>query len=183
MKRFLAHCIVIAVLPLSAGAAIPLDQALELCRAEQNALRRLSCYDAITATKADATALTGSVNLAAPTAAQTPVAAPTAPATSASVAATAEPTTASAEADFGMEHRKTVEDAPEQIYLQVKSVQYSPRKELIIEFDNGQVWRQNGTDYYKIAAGEQHYVKRGVLSSFFLGNDNNNRTIRVRREK
>jgi len=180
MKRFLAHCIVIAVLPLSAGAAIPLDQALELCRAEQNALRRLTCYDAITATKADATTLTGSATRAAPTAAQTPVAAPV---TSASVAATAEPTTVSAEADFGMEHRKAAEDAPEQIYLQVKSVQYGSRKELIIEFDNGQVWRQNGTDYYKIAAGEQHYVKRGVLSSFFLGNDNNNRTIRVRREK
>lgn len=171
MKRFLASCIVIAVLPLSASAAIPLNQALELCRAEQNALRRLTCYDAIAATEADAAPLTGSATRAAPT-------------TSASVAATAEPTIASGEAEFGMEHRKSAEDeAPEQIYLQVKTVKYSPRKELIIEFDNGQVWRQNGTDYYKIAAGEQHYVKRGVLNSFSLGNDNNNRTIRVRREK
>ncbi|MDP2714196.1 hypothetical protein [Rheinheimera sp.] len=171
MKRFLAGCFVIAVLPLSAGAAIPLEQALELCRAEQNALRRLTCYDAITATET-----------AIPAASRAKPAAPVTPATAAPVAAAADaPTTA--EADFGIEHRKTAEGAPEQIYLQVKSVQYSPRKELIVEFDNGQVWRQNGTEYYKIAAGEQHYVKRGVLSSFFLGNDNSNRTIRVRREK
>ncbi|MGP9799400.1 hypothetical protein [Rheinheimera sp. NSM] len=181
MKRFLASCIIIAILPLSAGAAIPLDQALELCRAEQNALRRLTCYDAIAATEASPTAVTGTTASAEPTAVQTPAATP---ARSASKAAKAEAsTTAPGESDFGMEHRKSAEDAPEQIYLQVKSVQYSPRKELIVEFDNGQVWRQNGTDYYKIAVGEQHYVKRGVLNSFFLGNDNNNRTIRVRREK
>ncbi|NRQ43732.1 hypothetical protein HRH59_14355 [Rheinheimera sp. YQF-2] len=171
MKYFLAACVVITALPLNAGAAIPLEQALELCRAEQNALHRLTCYDAITATEA-----------AVPTASSAKPAAPDTPATAAHVAAVADaPTTA--EADFGIEHRKTVEGAAEQIYLLVKSVQYSPRKELIVEFDNGQVWRQNGTDYYKIAAGEQHYVKRGVLNSFFLGNDNNNRTIRVRREK
>lgn len=173
MKPFLAIFAVIAALPLSAGAAIPLEQALELCRAEQNALRRLTCYDSITTTThTPAPASSSTATAAAPQTATTIVAA--------KAATTAETTP---EADFGLEHRKSTEDAAEQIYLQVKSVKYSPRKELIVEFDNGQVWRQNGTDYYKIAAGEQHYVKRGVLNSFFLGNDNNNRTIRVRREK
>lgn len=175
MKYFLAACVVTAALPLSAGAAIPLEQAIELCRAEQNALRRLTCYDSI-ATKGHTPAT------AASTGAATQMSAPKA-ATAAVAAKAATAVDTAPGADFGLEHRQSNDDAAEQIYLQVKSVRYSPRKELIVEFDNGQVWRQNGTDYYKIAAGEQHYVKRGVLSSFFLGNDNSNRTIRVRREK
>ncbi|SEI04562.1 hypothetical protein SAMN05660691_03060 [Rheinheimera pacifica] len=170
MKVILAALIAVTSLPV---AAIPLEQALELCRAEQNALRRLSCYDAIPAV----TATTVTPNNTA-TPATTTAAAP-----AAAVAATNTTVQKQPAADFGIEHRKVDEDAPDQLYLSVKEVRYSPRKELIVEFDNGQIWRQNGTDYYKIAAGEQHYIKRGALNSFFLGNDINNRTIRVRREQ
>ncbi len=154
-------------LPLTA-TAIPLQQAVELCRAEQNALRRLNCYDTINAAEDTASAAS-------------------------KVAATAETkqtaaTTAVNEAQeidsFGIEHRQSSDtDAPEKVYLTVKKLRYSPHKEAIVEFENGQIWRQSGTDYYKIAIGERHYVKRGVFNSFFLGNDNHNRTIRVRREK
>lgn len=165
MKAMLALLVALTGLPV---AAIPLEQALELCRAEQNALRRLSCYDAIAAVTAS-TAVPGKTA--------------TSPATSAAVPVANNTVQKRPEADFGIEHRKADEEAPEQISLSVKEVRYSPRKELIIEFDNGQIWRQNGTDYYKIAAGEQHYIKRGVLNSFLLGNDGNNRTIRVRREQ
>ena len=166
MKLLLVALVVLASMPV---AAKPVEQAIELCRAEQNALRRLSCYDAISADTASKTV--SNTTTAAPTIASAAPAAKTA-------------TKEQPEADFGIEHRKVInEDVPDQIYLSVKEVRYSPRKELIVEFDNGQVWRQNGTGYYKIAAGEQHYVKRGVLNSFFLGNDNNNRTIRVRREQ
>lgn len=169
MKLILAALIAVTSLPV---AAIPLDQALELCRAEQNALRRLNCYDAIS---------TVTAGTAVPSNTATPVTVTAAPSVAVPAANTA--VQKQPEADFGIEHRKVDEDAPSQIYLSVKEVRYSPRKELIVEFDNGQIWRQNGTDYYKIAAGEQHYIKRGVLSSFFLGNDSNNRTIRVRREQ
>lgn len=150
MKLMLVTLFALTSLPI---AAIPVEQAIELCRAEQNALQRLNCYDAINAT----------------TTSSTPVAASS--------------TKDKAEADFGIESRKTDREVPDQIYFSVKAVKYTARNELIVEFDNGQIWRQNGTDYYKIAAGEQHYIKRGMLSSFFLGNDNNNRTIRVRREQ
>ncbi|HEY0923354.1 hypothetical protein [Rheinheimera pacifica] len=170
MKLMLAALVAVASLPVA--AAIPLDQALELCRAEQNALRRLSCYDAISAVTASTATQNNTASVTATAVAPTPAV------PAANTVAQKKP-----EADFGIEHRKIDEDAPDQIYLSVKEVRYSPRKELIVEFDNGQIWRQNGTDYYKIAAGEQHYIKRGVLSSFFLGNDNNNRTIRVRREQ
>jgi len=171
MKLMLAAVVAVASLPVA--AAIPLEQALELCRAEQNALRRLSCYDAISAVTASTVVTSHTATSATATAV-----APTPVVPAANTTGPKRP-----EADFGIENRKVDTDVPDQIYLLVKEVRYNPRNELIVEFDNGQIWRQNGTDYYKIAAGEQHYIKRGVLSSFFLGNDSNNRTIRVRREQ
>jgi hypothetical protein len=157
MKQFFAACIIFASLPVS--AAIPVEQALELCRAEQNALRRLSCYDAIAAD--DTTATTQNKSALPPAAA----------------------VSSKPETSFGLEHKKSNEDVAEQIGVTVKSVSYTPHKELIVEFDNGQRWRQIGNDYYSISAGQQHYIKRGILSAFFLANDNNNRTIRIRREQ
>lgn len=164
MKNFLTACAVIAALPLSAGAAIPLAQALELCRAEQNALRRLSCYDAI------------SNNVS-----QTDSKPTTALPTQANAKANAAVNNKQAD-DFGLEHKQR-EDSTEQLNVTVVAVSYTPRKELIVEFDNGQRWRQVGSDFYSIASGQQHQIKRGVLNSFFLANDNNNRTIRIRREQ
>lgn len=165
MKSVFAVVIAIISLPLSASS-IPLTQAIELCRAEQNALRRLTCYDNIQNTPAQLN------NSAAQTL-------PVQAAPAAQAANKAEP------ADiFGMEHKQTSdENASDKIYVKVTKIQFSPRKELIVTFDNRQVWRQNGTDYYKIEVGEQHFIKRGALNSFFLGNENNNRIIRVRREK
>lgn len=155
MKQFIALCVAIICLPVN--AAIPLEQALELCRAEQNALRRLSCYDAI--------AINGVIAAPSEKNAQSPAAVSTKP-----------------EDTFGLEHKQSA-DTAEQLQLTVKSVRYTPHKELIVEFDNGQIWRQIGNDYYSIAAGQQHYIKRGVLNAFFLANHNNNRTIRIRREQ
>uniref|UniRef100_A0A486XT38 Uncharacterized protein n=1 Tax=Rheinheimera sp. BAL341 TaxID=1708203 RepID=A0A486XT38_9GAMM len=156
MKRLAIITLLIAT---GSSAAVPVEQALELCRAEQNALKRLTCYDAIgnsaQATKSAAVVTTKS----------------------------ASSTTNTTPADnFGIEHKQNT-DIAERLDVTVKSVTHSPRKELIIEFENGQRWRQVGSGDYKIAPGQQHYIKRGVLNSFFLANDNNNRTIRIRREQ
>ena len=158
MKYLLALIATLATLPAVAEQPT-LQQALELCRAEQNALRRLTCYDAIDYANSQATAksLPAQANAQAQQASGKP-----------------------AETDFGLEHRQR-HDTKEQLNLIVKSVTYSPRKELIVEFDNGQRWRQIGTEYYSIKEGQQHHIKRGVLNSFLLSNDDNNRTIRVRR--
>lgn len=161
MKSVCAIVIAIISLPLSASS-IPLTQAMELCRAEQNALRRLTCYDNIQNTPAQLN--NSSVQ--------------TLPAGAAKAADKAEPADV-----FGMEHKQNSSDTAEQLAVTVKSLRYSPRKELIVDFDNGQRWRQIGTDYYSIKAGQQHRIKRGALNSFFLANDNNNRTIRIRREQ
>lgn len=153
MKQLLALSLVVASLPLF--AAVPLADALELCRTEQNALRRLTCYDGISIDKAPAT----------PTAVVQQKAAE------------------KPQQSFGLEHRQLDEEAPELLSVTVKSVNYSPRKELIVVFTNGQRWRQIGSEHYKIEAGEQHFIKRGVLNSFFLANAETNRTVRIRREK
>lgn len=140
----------------SSHAAIPTDQALELCRAEQNALKRLLCYDAINSDAA---------------------------ATSASAPNTAASNVEAPRQEFGKEHRNILqEDAPEQVYMTVRKVSYNPYKSLIVEFDNGQVWHQLGTEFYSIKAGEQHYIKRAVMNSFLLGSDDGRKAIRVRRE-
>lgn len=159
MKYVIATCLLVASAPTL--AAVPVEQAIELCRAEQNALRRLTCYDAIQMTASEQ---------AAPR-----VETPPQQTTSKAPASKAD--------DFGFEHIQKEENLSDLVHVVVKAIRYSPRKELIVEFDNGQVWRQTDSGRYAINVGETHYVKRGVLNSFFLGNDNNNRTIRIRREQ
>ena len=158
MNKAIIMCAALSCcLPLTATASIPLEQALELCRAEQNALRRLTCYDAI----ADNTTVKQST---------------------ANSQSSAKTTIAPTE-QFGVEHKLQDDENIEQLDVVVKSLRYSPHKELRVEFTNGQVWHQVGNDYYKIAEGEQHFIRRGVLNSFLLGNSKSDRTIRVKREK
>jgi hypothetical protein len=160
-----------ASLPLQAST---LADAVAECRQQQNALKRLVCYDDIKLTATPAT-----VSSAASDAVQAHSQAPARPAPVSNNPATAKaaPTTN----DFGLEHKKPAEKNADEMYMTVTKISYSPRKELIVEFDNGQVWRQNDSSYYDINVGEQHFIKRGMLNSFTLGNDANNRTIKVRR--
>lgn len=139
-------------------AQASLSSAIEQCRTEQNALKRLVCYDEIK---------TAGTVAAAPAAA--------------SRNAEARVTRPAQSSDFGLEHKKS-DDTADQISAIVSKISYSPRKEMIIEFDNGQVWRQAASGTYPIKVGERHFVKRGMLGAFYLGNDNNNRTLKVKRE-
>lgn len=160
--------------------ATELTDALKDCREQQNALKRLVCYDEITLQS-----LENSTSMPQASPSQTTnsegnsAEVPTPSATSNSSTPRADAT--AVEDNFGLEHKKVIENQADQIYLTVSSIRYSPRKELIVEFENGQIWRQSGSDFYKIAVGEIHYIKRGVFNSFSLGNDDNNRMIKVRR--
>lgn len=143
-------------------AQTSLYSAIEQCRTEQNALKRLVCYDEIKTPKAPVAAAT------------------TAAATNRNEEASiTRPATTN---DFGLENKK-VADTGDQISAIVSKIRYSPRKEMIIEFDNGQVWRQTDSGTYPIKVGERHFIKRGMLGAFYLGNDNNNRTLKVKREE
>lgn len=155
---------------LQTSATIPLEQAIELCRAEQNALRRLTCYDSINA------------DTALPAANQTKATNST-PVVSEVSESNVVVATQATDSKFGLEHKNIGSENGSSITAIVTAVTYSPRKELIIDFDNGQRWRQVGSDYYAVKVGQRHTVKRGALSSFLMGNFDNNRTIRVKREK
>ncbi|MGI5310209.1 hypothetical protein [Rheinheimera sp. WS51] len=141
------------------ASAIPTEQALELCRAEQNALKRLVCYDAINVNSVTASKQAISSNSEVNT----------------------KPIESNTEKNFGLEHSKQ-QDA-DLIYVTVKNFNYTAHDKLQIEFENGQKWRQQGSDYYPIAVGERHHIKRGIFNSFMLGSDKNNRTIKIRREQ
>ncbi|WP_333606999.1 hypothetical protein [Arsukibacterium sp.] len=163
--------------PLSAQAN-SLEHALTACRAEQNALKRLVCYDDIH--------LTNKAEL--PAAVSGTTSDPRANAADVKGASTAQPDAAAAKAKdsaserFGLEHQRQPEQASELSFI-VSKISYNNRKELVVEFDNGQVWRQQGSGHYPIAVGEQHQIKRGMLGGFNLSNARNNRTIRVQRER
>ncbi len=156
--------------------ANPLAEAVAECRQQQNALKRLVCYDKITLSATTTSEMPAS---ASSNAVQAHSQAPVRPAPVSNNPAMAK--TAPTTSEFGLEHKKPADKNADEMIMTVSKISFSPRKELIIEFDNGQVWRQSGTDYYKIAVGEKHYVKRGLFNSFSLGNDENNRTVKVRR--
>ena len=168
--KYFALAMLGAIATTAPAADIPAEQAIEVCRTEQNALRRLTCYDSIMLNTPSSH-----------TPAATQAAVPSKPTTNNAPVASAKQATP--ESQFGLEHKKSTEQAPDKVYMTVASVTETKQRELIVEFTNGQRWRQNGSGYYHINAGEQHFIKRGVLGSFFLGNDENNRNIRVKREQ
>lgn len=128
---------------------------LEQCRAEQNALKRLVCYDEIN------TRNSGS------------------PAPQAAERAREVTSRAQTTDNFGKEHRQVAENPVDQMYATVTTLSFTRRNELIIELDNGQIWRQNESGQFPLQTGERIYIKRGMLGAFYLGKDGNNRTLRV----
>lgn len=126
---------------------------LEQCRTEQNALKRLVCYDEIN---------TRTAGSPAPQAAER-----------------ARAVTNPPEDNFGKEHRQVAADPVDQLYATVSDISFSPRKELIITLDNGQIWRQSGSGQFPLQTGERIYIKRGLLGAFYLGKDGSNRTLKV----
>ena len=126
---------------------------LEQCRTEQNALKRLVCYDEIN---------TRTAGSPAPQAAER-----------------ARAVTNPPEDNFGKEHRQVAADPVDQLYATVSDISFSPRKELIITLDNGQIWRQNGSGQFTLQTAERIYINRGLLGAFYLGKDGSNRTLKV----
>jgi quercetin dioxygenase-like cupin family protein len=71
----------------------------------------------------------------------------------------------------------------EQISAKVIEIQKAPYGELIITIEGGQVWRQKNRARFKLSEGEVITIERGALGSFFIGKEDTNRRIRVKRMK
>lgn len=91
------------------------------------------------------------------------------------------------EQSFGLQSAKTAEPEQEQqldnIVATVVVAAHSPFTGWIITFDNGQSWKQIGTDSFAIRKGDSCTIERAVLDSFRLKCGDRARQIRVVREE
>ncbi|QYJ78523.1 hypothetical protein [Shewanella acanthi] len=180
--------LIAAVMLVSLQANASIEQQVIQCSAITKEPQRLACYDTLAAN-------IHSINAVTPTQPITPVApiAPIAPAAPVSSVAPATlpvagtpvpaPSTAQAEASFGMEAKQVREELTDKIFLDVQSVKADAYGALKITFTNGQIWKQTESRKYSLKAGEKVYIERGVLGSFYLGTESRNAKIRVTRLK
>lgn len=154
--------------------------AIEDCRTVENDLHRLMCYDAaidaLNKKQVTAAPVAQAKNVA-PTTTQAPQVkvAPTNPVQEV-VANSATDT------EFGLEHKNIGKEADSQeLESTISTVKKAPRGELILTLDNGQVWRQLGTDSFRVKAGQTVIISRGAFNSFLLRLEDKNKSIRVKR--
>lgn len=134
-------------------------QALKACSMIENDFKRLVCYDQIIAGK----------NIDISTA-KTPV-------------MVEQSKTLNKEEKFGLEHKDISANAESEQIALVKKVKKAPHGELILTLANGQVWRQLGTDNFRVKVEAEVTIMRGALNSFLLKKMGSNKTIRVKRVK
>lgn len=84
--------------------------------------------------------------------------------------------------NFGQEYklRNTTSD---KINVSILSIKKSLRGKLKITLKNGQEWHQTDSSSFKIDKEKETYIKKGALSSFYMGQTGRNRTIKVKRVK
>lgn len=194
----------LAVLP--AGAEVP--DALVRCQAIAEAQSRLACYDnamagltasanmttssamAPTLTQSAAAESTTTQSAATQSTAVQQAAAPTpsAPTPSASTPSTA---TLTPTEMFGREESASRDLVKEVIgstqldfiEAEVTLVQHTPYGELIVELDNGQLWRQIDSRSLRLKPGERVRISAASIGSFLLEKVTGSTSIRVRRQK
>ncbi|QYK12500.1 hypothetical protein K0I63_17455 [Shewanella rhizosphaerae] len=166
--------IALSTLLFSLNASAGIEQQLSQCAAKQDKLDRLICYDNLAAkvgNQSQASSHVAPVSKPAPTPQPKP-----APQAAAVVASTP----AAPEASFGKVYKEEKAEV-DKIVMTVKTVKKNQHGVLTISFDNGQVWKQNDTNRFKLKAGETVFIEKGALGSFLLGKDDTNATIRVKR--
>ena len=132
-------------------------QALQACTFVENDFNRLLCYDNVMAGRSLSKPATKKQIEQPVTSSAAPVAA---------AAATSE---------------EVAKKNDDEITAVVKSVRKAPYGELIIELENGQQWRQVGSDRMKLEVSDKVIIERGVFNSFLLRIEGQNRSIRVKR--
>lgn len=151
-------------------AMASVEQQLAQCATISDKLDRLICYDKLAETAAR-TPVADAAPVLVPAAAV--AAAPTAP-----VAPVSKPAP-TMEESFGK--TKKAEEEPDRIDMEIATVSKDQYGNLKISFTNGQVWKQTDSRRYKLDAGEKVFIEKGAFSSFYLGSDSRNSTIRVKR--
>lgn len=177
MKKQLIPLVALLTITGTAQANEVNLQALQACTFVENDFNRLLCYDNVMAGKSLSKPATKK-QIEQPVASS---AAAASPAPVAAAGATNEQIVRTKNEDFGLEHKEVAKVNDDQINAIVKSVKTAPYGELIIELENGQQWRQIGSDKIKLKVNETVIIERGVFNSFLLRIEGQNRSIRVKR--
>ncbi|WP_404341901.1 hypothetical protein [Pseudoalteromonas mariniglutinosa] len=148
--------------------------ALQACTFVENDFNRLLCYDNVMAGKALTKPTTKQVIESAPNKTANPMAvtAPKRP---------SEQIVKNKNDDFGLEHKDVAKENDDHIIAVVKSVKEAPYGELIIALENGQQWRQVGSDSLRLKSKDSVVIQRGMFNSFLLKVEGQSRSIRVKR--
>ncbi|MDR7121626.1 hypothetical protein [Rheinheimera soli] len=146
----------------SAAFASEVSNQLTQCRAIQNDLKRLVCYDKIGSA-------TFSHSVSSGTAAIEPRS-----------TSTEQVQTLSSER-FGVEHKGIAKTAASSMTAQVTAIQQSKTGLWTITLDNGQKWRQISSDGFIIREGDNIVINRGTLNSFLLSKIGTERQTKVSR--
>ena len=163
MKKKLLSLLVLLSAPTFAATAIN-EQALQACSFIENDFNRLLCYDNTVAGKP----------LSKPTVNKT--LSPT------NTEATAPVAVAVTQAEeFGLEHKNIAKENDSSISSTVSAIKDAAYGELIITLENGQQWRQIGSDGITLKEDDNVVISRGVFNSFLLKKEGQNRSIRVKR--
>ncbi|MBA3987648.1 hypothetical protein [Aliidiomarina maris] len=134
-----------------------LSRQLTECRSVESALERLDCYDRVTR------------NLAAPEARQR----------GEQAREQAQQTRERAD-DFGREHRN-IDQSEGRRWVNVEETWQNAHGLWRFRLDDGSEWHQTQSSYFAFDPDTRHFIERGALNSFRLGQEGSNRSVRVRR--
>lgn len=178
MKKTLYAGLLLATLPVHADT---IESALNSCSMQDNALKRLVCYDTVVKNLNQYQGLDKNydpvmplrpsqpVNASAPTQAAPVPVAPVAPKASAS--------------DFGLAKRENDPENKDMMNSKVAKIIEGSYGKLTMSLENGQIWRQIDSSRLKVKVGDQVFIKRGILGSFRMGKPDTNKRMRVKRIK
>jgi hypothetical protein len=93
----------------------------------------------------------------------------------------------STEESFGLQSASVPEPTPEEqidnIVATVTKATHSPYTGWIVTFDNGQSWKQIGTDSFALREGDSCIIERTIMNAFRLKCGDRERRIRIAREE
>ena len=143
------------------------SEAILKCKAEQNSLQRLLCFDKV------AENISG---LKDQSFSDAQASAPPADAVL--------PTTSKGQRqprdDFG---KTPVDETPDALSSRVTKVKKDTLKRQTVTLQNGQVWREIGSSGHIVKSGQQVTIEKGLFGSYYLSVDGSNREMQVKRIK
>ena len=172
----------------SANAQQSIEDAINQCSQETNSLQRLVCFDRLAKTVREYTGasqqlptVTRQPTVVRPTAPEATVTVPQAQQQVQQEADVATRNVATAEDEFGLEHKRDTDVMISKLYAQVNAISTNQRRKRTVTLDNGQQWLQQDGSTLKISVGDTIYVERGVLGAFYMSTDDVNKRMKVKR--